>query len=754
MKQVSDAYKLSMRSMLRNRSYVKVTFSNVDTTAATDGTWESNGAQSYSEFNTIDYKYDYEDAYATMELNRWALDGSQMILASSTGGTVQDGFTSTLVSDANGEFTTSATLKREFAAPHTLVGLTLTFDSRANEWPIEITVNFYLNGETVKSKVLKADDAKVVIDEHIASCDKIELIFGDMLPYRRPRLERVMYGVEKTYMNSDIISTKQSHDVDPLTRRLPKETMQFKILDYEHNYDPDNPTGIYSYVDKNSPVSISFGYELPNGEIEWVKDDKYVLNSKPSVAKSQATFSGTGLIGSLTGSFYKSKLGEKNFYDMAEEVLLDANLMLTERGENPWVIDPALKQMKTTAALPIDTHMNCLQLIAHACRSRLFTDDDNVIHIKPFGVTISGIYRGTWSDNGHMWLSEWDSVDKGNKNDSTYITLELNRWALNGSDAQQILEDEDSAAGKGFISQSMTDGNGDYSTAPVFTKVFDVSHDLPILTFDFDSPVSECPSSIQVKYYNGNTLLDTQTVTGITSSRFSVNSSLAIDCTKFEVTVLSGLPYRRARVSKVYYRETDYTLDFTTISEDSQTLSKIDQLKNVTVAKYAYTASDSDSTLYEGTTAETELHVEFSDLATDVQIAVTGGTLVSSDIYARAADLVLSSGTKTVTITGKTLSENSVVVSYPVNLDGETDEEKNSLITNDEMSVALAEHVKKYLQMRNTYDVTYRGNPELEVGDIIGLQTKYTDELDALVLVDEITFNGSLSGKVKVKALI
>ena len=30
----------------------------------------------------------------------------------------------------------------------------------------------------------------------------------------------------------------------------------------------------------------------------------------------------------------------------------------------------------------------------------------------------------------------------------------------------------------------------------------------------------------------------------------------------------------------------------------------------------------------------------------------------------------------------------------------------------------------------------------------------YTDEMDALVLVDEITFNGSLSGKVKVKALI
>ena len=116
--------------------------------------------------------------------------------------------------------------------------------------------------------------------------------------------------------------------------------------------------------------------------------------------------------------------------------------------------------------------------------------------------------------------------------------------------------------------------------------------------------------------------------------------------------------------------------------------------------------------------------------------------------------IVLSSGTKTVVVTGKTLSENSVVVSYPVALDGEIDKEENPLITNDTMCAALADQVKKYLQMQNTYQTKYRGNPELEVGDVIGLQTLYTDEMDALILVDEITFNGSLSGKLKVKGLI
>ena len=88
--------------------------------------------------------------------------------------------------------------------------------------------------------------------------------------------------------------------------------MEFTIIDLEHNYDPDNPVGIYSYVDKNAPISLRYGYELPDGEVEWIKPDKYLLTGKPQTKNNQATFSCTGLIGSLSGSFYKSKLGNKN----------------------------------------------------------------------------------------------------------------------------------------------------------------------------------------------------------------------------------------------------------------------------------------------------------------------------------------------------------------------------------------------------------------------------------------------------------
>lgn len=749
MKSVSNAYKASMKAMLRNRSYVRITFGNVDTTAATDGEWESNGAASISEFETVDYAYQYGDTYVSLELNRWALDGKSLLVP--TGEDVQDGFISSLMSDAEGNFTTPPVITREFSLKHIFPGLTLTFDTRQQEWPLEVTADFYLNGEVVDTQTVSITSVQTTVTTTATEIDKVTITFDRCLPYRRPRLENVLYGLNVQFVNKDIVSTQQKHDVDPLSRRLPTETMQFTILDYEHKYDPDNPAGIYAYVDKNSPIEIQFGYELPDGSVEWLKPDNYVLNAKPSAQNNQATFNGTGLIGSLTGTFYKSKLGSKSLYDMAQEVLLDAGLTLTEQGENPWEIDDALKDMFTTAALPIDTHMNCLQLIAHAACCRLYTDDDNIIHIRPFGVTVIGIYNGVWADNGHVWFSEWDTIDKGNTAENTYVTFELNRWTL-GGDSQIILPDSN-AGQRGYISEAMTGADGSFSNPPVFTKTFDVPHDLPVLAIRFDTVLNEFPGAVQVKYYHDDTLLDTQTA-AIDSVEVYVSSNLAIECTKIEVTMIGNLPYRRGRVTKVYYRETDFTLDFTSIGENSQKISKIDELKSVSVARYSYTASSDTSTLFEGTTTETELHVEFSGLAQDVRISVSGGTLVSSNIYARAADLVLSSGTKTVTITGKTLTENSVVVSYPVAQSGEIDKEENPLITNDTMCQALANHVKSYLQMRNTYEASYRGNPEMEVGDIIGLQTLYTDEMDALILVDEITFDGSLSGKMTVKGLI
>lgn len=765
MKTVSDAYKSGMKALLRERSYVKVFFENADMTAAGDDGatedrgWSSNGEAIISNKYFLDQPTYEVEGIATLELNHWELAGKFMIKQN---GWAWEDYVSEAISDENGDYETAPVLTREFEDLHSLPGIDLTLDYFTDNYPRELTVVFFRDSEQVDEILFSPTERRVKEERLLDDIDKFEITFGSTLPYHRARLRHVLYGVERVFGNEEIVSCKQNHDVDPLSRRLPIEQFTFTIIDYEHRYDPDNPSALYKYIDINSPIAIQYGYTLADGTVEWLKADRYLLDAKPKVKDDQATFTATGLIGSMTGKYYKGKFYSSRYplYMIAFNVLNDANLPPSPAGPlQPWYIDESLQYMYTKAVLPVDTHANCLQLIAHAARCRLYTDDDNIIHIEPFGVTKSGLYHGEFTDNGHTIFSNWDTVDKGGDVDYTWVTLELNRWLLDGSDQRimPILYPGETLL-NGYVGSAISGENGVYDDLPLFSRTFDVPHDLRTVSLRFDSFSDEFPRTITVKYYRIHIypwgLVSTVTVANNRESEVSINNNDATDIDMIEVILDNGLPYRRARVTKAYYREGDFTLNFDTISEHSQTLSKIDQLKDVKVAKTVYTPDTESSDLYEETTTKTQLHVELGCLATDVQITVTGGSMESSEIYGRAVDMVLSSGTKTVKITGKRINESSVVVSYDVADSGETDTEENPLITEDDMSDALAEHVAKYLQMRNTYDADYRGNPELEVGDVIGLQTRYTDEMDALVLTDEITFNGSLRGKIKVKGLI
>lgn len=283
------------------------------------------------------------------------------------------------------------------------------------------------------------------------------------------------------------------------------------------------------------------------------------------------------------------------------------------------------------------------------------------------------------------------------------------------------------------------------------TRTFDVKHDVATVVIEFDNILNEYPGSIQVDYYNESTLVDTQTAS-LTNYSVMVTSHIAKDIDKIVITTLGMLPFHRLRVNKVGFYETDFTVNFGSIKQNTNKITKLEKLRNVLVNQYSYSDNGSVSKLYESTTTETSLHVEFG-LARNVTISVSGGSLVSSTIYGQAADLELSSGTKTVTINGISLSTVCITHAYGYNAVGDDDAEENQLISNETMSANLAEHTSDYLQLRNTYDFSYRGNPELECGDIIGVETDFAKENYGLVLVDTLNFSGAWSGTLTVKGL-
>lgn len=227
--------------------------------------------------------------------------------------------------------------------------------------------------------------------------------------------------------------------------------------------------------------------------------------------------------------------------------------------------------------------MNCLQLIAHACRCRLFTDDDNIIHIRPFGVSVVGIYSGDWEDNGEEPYSEWASVNKDTQLGDTYATLELNRWLGDGS---QDLAPVNNFTRQGYVSSLVGGSDGSFATTPLVSRKFDVPHDLPIVRIRFDTRCGEWPRSIRVRYYKSGSVVLIKDVTGISSQEISIQTDVT-DCDTFDIQFLEMIPYRRPRIERVSYRETDFLLDFTTIKEKSQQTTKTDELREIDVSLYS-----------------------------------------------------------------------------------------------------------------------------------------------------------------------
>ena len=79
----------------------------------------------------------------------------------------------------------------------------------------------------------------------------------------------------------------------------------------------------------------------------------------------------------------------------------------------------------------------------------------------------------------------------------------------------------------------------------------------------------------------------------------------------------------------------------------------------------------------------------------------------------------------------------------------------NPLITDAAHALAVAEWVRDWLLLRNTYEFEYRGSPELDPGDLIWLESQFAPfAAPARVLKNELSFSGGLKGKMIAKRMV
>ena len=371
----------------RNLGFLKVKFNIVD--PETNPDLSSNSEEIFSDLDNIkETTIPQTKNYATLEKNFWLLNDSQPIYGSEE---LEQTYVSSYMSDKNCLFSDKACIALTSSVYLTTLGLTMIFDSIDKNYAKKLKVKAYRDSTMIMDKdytLSSYSDRLIFADnEELVRWNKIEIYFIESsLPYRRIRVNQLLFGIMETYTDENLISAESKEKTTMINSELPTHTFKFTIDNMNKLFNPDNPQGWYRYILQQQPISYEWGYQLDDGTIEWILGGKMLLTGSVEVGENQVSFSTTSLINYLTKVYKKGVYNSsgRSLYDLAVDVLEDSNIDSSQY--NLW---SGLKSIKTDAPLPKLEARQLLQIIATTGNCILFTNRENVINIQPFNYVLN-----------------------------------------------------------------------------------------------------------------------------------------------------------------------------------------------------------------------------------------------------------------------------------------------------------------------------------------------------------------------------
>lgn len=387
MQNVSQAWKDNQNELLVSESVVDISLRLTDPDAYEDASATDNGSASIS--NTAQTVSEVEKdivPYATLERNLWVLDGSREIIPFTDYGDC--GYISKEVSTANMTFATTPVFTINFSQVHhnLIKGITIEWGVAYGEYATSFVVMAYREDVLLDFVTITDNtDVKSIVHLDMVDYDRIEIRIGKWcLPYRRARIANVLPGIELNYSKENIFSFSHKQSVDPISAELPTSEISFSLDNIDGQYDFNNTDGLSKYLVERQEIKARYGYKI-NGETEWIRCGTFYMSEWDAKQKGlSADFKARNLLEFMTGTYYRGVYNPdgSSFYDLAVNVLVDADLPRNNDGSLKWVVDERLKNIYTVSPLPLDTHANCLQLIANASGSVLYQDRMGVLHLE------------------------------------------------------------------------------------------------------------------------------------------------------------------------------------------------------------------------------------------------------------------------------------------------------------------------------------------------------------------------------------
>ena len=738
MQQVSKAYRDSMKSSLRERAYIMISFGLVNQEAQSKAQISSGEFAYYSDESNIFGEHSDDIVYATLEEDFTKVDGSMYFLPRESISSLyfDTGLVSkNLLTQEDFEIIINLNSAIDFK------GITIDF---GENYP----VNFDLvsdSGQTIE--IRNNTSAVFTTEEVLESTTQVKLLFYKMKNENsRVRIYSILFGYGLVYYNSDVMSSSLESYISPIGADIPQIDFTVQLKNYDHYFNVDNPKSAINFLETGQEVDIYYGYQLPDGgDIEWIKGNRLQCSDWESDDYT-ATIRCQDIFRNMDSEYYKgtySNVGV-SYYSLAENVLDDA-------GVSDYYIDPLLKDLYTKNPLPRVNHKEALQIIANACRCVLSQTRNGTIQIKS-----SFIPEATANATTQASYSNVESIIDGTVKDE-YASLATNYTTADGSMYFLPRSLESSTRNTGYVSAEISNESCEFESNPVVTIEQEVACRYYGVKFTFGQSV---PAEFILKTYNDNKLVATYTVkedeiekTTVLNNEFYDFDKMTIEFTK------TAEPFSRIVLNNFSFGDiTSFTMTRNDMTSSPKAI-KQELVKEIIVPCYSYQNGTEEENLMSqevvvtsGSSTTFYLNEPSYNFRATLNESDSGVTIQSSGNYYVTVTFSIT-GTFQLDIFGYRYKVVERYATKSLNRKGTSIKWENPLISEMEMAVDLAEWLGDYYSAGVEYEYDTRGNPEIDVNDIIYQENSFYKNMKVNVYRQTLNFNQSFSGKVTTRRI-
>lgn len=738
MQKVSKAYKESMKSSLRERAYIMLSFGLVNQEAQAkariapgDFAYFSNAANLFSEKSA-------EMVYATLEEDFTKVDGSMLFLPRRNS---SDTYYDTGL--VGGKLVSQAQYK-----------LTINLNTGATDFK-GITINFGENypvdfdmvsssGQTIE--IRDNTLAEFTSEEVLENTTYVKLVFYRMKnPQSRLRIYSIRFGYGLVYYNDSVMSSSLDSYISPIGADVPQIDFSVQLKNYDHYFNVDNPKSAINFLETGQEMEIFYGYQLPDSEeIEWVRGN-HLLCSEWESDDYTATIRCQDIFRNMDSEYYKGTYTSagRSYFDLAKEILTDAGL-------SDYYIDPRLKKLYTKNPLPRVQHKEALQIIANACRCVLSQTRFGSVQIKS-----SFNPEAAASSNGETAYSQVGNILNDSVKDE-YASLAGNYTVANGGMYFLPRNVSGNVLNTGYVSSAISDENGEFGTNPVVTIVQEAACMYYGVKFVFGHAL---PAAITIRTYNNGSLVEEYEVEDeITKTLVILHDFDDFDTMKIEFTKTAE-PHNRIVLNHFSFGDvTDFTMTRTDMTSSPKAI-KQELIKEVIVPCYSYQNGTLEESLVSEEIEVVNGQVEtffigepFYNFRATLDEESSGVSIVTSGNY--YVTLKFSeTGTFRLEVFGYRYK---IVERYAIKTlhsRGKTIKWENPLISDMTMATDLAEWLGEYYTAGIEYEYNTRGNPEIDANDIVYQENEFHKDMKVTIYRQTLNFNQSFSGKVTARRI-